>query len=146
MILIVNFNLVENALLEKVSTELGFAERCQYIHETVTTPKELSAQFERPNNALPRVIIINLDSVEADWKPLLKNLKADPVWRYVPILGFGFLEDAATVEEFYQFGGASCIRKPHGYEGLSEITKTAMGYWLDVSFLPSDFITDIDDP
>lgn len=143
MILVVNFNLVENALLEKVSTDLGFAERCQYVQEMVTTPQELAQQFERTDNALPRVIIINLDSAEADWKTLLKNLKEDQVWRFVPVLGFGFLENTDAVEEFYQFGGSSCIQKPHGYEGLSEITKTALGYWLDVSFLPCDFMTDV---
>ena len=143
MILVVNFNLVENALLEKVSTELGFAERCQYIQEMVITPEELGQQFEREGKALPRVIIINLDSAEADWKTLLKNLKQDEVWRFIPVLGFGFLEDTAAVEEFYQLGGASCIHKPHGYEGLSDITKAAMSYWLDVSFLPCDFMTDV---
>ena len=141
MILIVNFNMVENALLEKVSTELGFAERCQYIQEIVTTPQELGEQFERTDDALPRVIIINLDSFEADWKTLLKNLKEDKIWRFVPVLGFGSLENPEAIEEFYQFGGASCIRKPHGYEGLSEITKAAMSYWLDVTFLPCDFMT-----
>ncbi len=143
MILIVNFNIVENALLEKVSEELGFAERCQYIQEPMTTPQDLSEQYQRPNGALPRVIILNLDSADADWKTLLTNLKADEVWRFVPVLGFGFLEPSDVVRTFYQLGGASCIRKPHGYDGLSEITKTAMGYWLDVSFLPCDFMTDI---
>ena len=143
MILVVNFNLVENALLEKVSTELGFAERCQYIQESVTTPKALRCEFERPGNELPRVVIINLDSFQADWKTLLTNMKADKVWRFVPVLGFGFLEDSDVVKTFYQLGGASCIRKPHGYEGLSEITKTALSYWLDVSFLPCDFMTDV---
>ena len=141
MILVVNFNVVENAMLEKVSTELGFAERCQYIQGIVTTPMELSELFERTDDSLPRVIIINLDSYDADWKALLKNLKEDEIWRFIPVLGFSFLEDPSIVEDFYQLGGASCIRKPHGHDGLTEITKTAMGYWLDVSFLPCDFMS-----
>jgi len=143
MILVVNFNLVENALLEKVSTELGFSERCQYIQEPVTNPKALGDAFDRTGNELPRVIIINLDSFEADWKALLKTLKEDKIWRFIPVLGFGFLEETNIVEDFYQLGGASCIRKPHGYEGLSDITKAAMSYWIDVSFLPCDFMTDV---
>ena len=143
MILIVNFNLVENALLEKVSFDLGFSERCQYVQEMVTTPQALAEQFERTDDSLPRVIIINLDSVEADWKTLLTNIKANEIWRFVPVLGFGFLEDTNTVEDFYELGGASCIRKPHGYDGLAEITKRALVYWLDVSFLPCDFMTDV---
>jgi len=143
MILIVNFSLVENALLEKVSGELGVGERCQYIQNAITTPQALGKAFKRQGNELPRVIIINLDSYEADWKTLLANLKENDIWRFVPVLGFGFLDDETDVQAFYELGGASCIRKPHGYEGLTEITKAAMNYWLDVSFVPCDFMTDV---
>jgi len=93
MILIVNFSLVENALLEKVSGELGVGERCQYIQNAITTPQALGKAFKRQGNELPRVIIINLDSYEADWKMLLTNLKENDIWRFVPVLGFGFLDD-----------------------------------------------------
>jgi len=58
MILVVNFNLVENALLEKVSTELGFSERCQYIQEPVTNPKALGDAFDRTGNELPRWVLV----------------------------------------------------------------------------------------
>jgi len=143
MILVVNFNLVENAMLEKVSGELGIAQRCCYLQTPVTTPQELGDEFDSPQNALPRVVIMNLDSYEADWKALLGNMKADPVWRFVPALGFGFLENTDDVRKFYELGGASCIRKPHGYEGLKQITKTAIGYWLDVSYMPCDFMNDV---
>jgi len=106
MILVVNFNMIENSLLDKVATELGIGDRCKYLDEAISSTGQLIS------------------------------------WKLIPILGLGFCDDEETIDKFYAVGGASFIRKPDGYEGLKKITGTAIQYWLDVSFMPSDFLTD----
>jgi hypothetical protein len=142
MILVVNFNLVENSMLQKVAEELGIGDRCRYLDTPISSRDELVGALDDPTGALPRVVIVNLDSRETEWSTLVKALKSHDVWKLVPIMGFGFLEDPDTVEQFYLLGGASCIQKPDGYEGLKAITDAAIQYWLDVSYMPSDFLTD----
>lgn len=142
MILVVNFNEIENSMLDRVASELGIGDRCRYLETPISSRDELVTALADPAGALPRVVIVNLDSREAEWSTLVKALKNHNVWKLVPIMGFGFLEDPATVEQFYLLGGASCIRKPDGYEGLKTITNAAIQYWLDVSYMPSDFLTD----
>ncbi len=140
MILVVNFNFIENSMLEKVATDVGIADRCRYLDGEISSTRELISVLDDTKGVLPRVVIVNLDSADADWKSLVTDLKADKIWRFVPILGFSFLDDPATMDMFYALGGTSCIKKPHGYDGLKAITESAIGYWLDVSFLPCDFI------
>ncbi len=143
MILIANFNMIENSLLAKVAEELGIDDRCKYLETPVTNRDELVAALNDPSGKLPRALIVNLDSDDADWSELVSALKSHKIWKLVPIMGFGFLEDIETVKKFYALGGASCIRKPDGFDGLKKITETAIRYWLDVSFMPSDYVTDI---
>lgn len=140
MIVVANFSFLENSLLQKVAEEVGIENRCFYVEGEVETDDEMIAACKSFAPALPKTVIINLDSDESVWLGLLTSLKANDIWRFVPVMGFGFLEDTSTVIKFYGAGGASCIRKPHGYEGLKEVTQTTMRYWLDVSFLPSDFL------
>jgi len=143
MILVVNFNEIENSLLDKVATELGIGDRCNYIEDPVCSTAELVAALNDPKGELPRVVIVNLDSFDAEWTTLVKALKSHEVWKLIPIMGFGFCDDGETIDEFYALGGASFIRKPDGYEGLKKITDSAIRYWLDVSFMPCDFLTDV---
>lgn len=144
MIIVANFSELENSLLRKVSSDLDIAERCIYIEDDVCTADEFIAAFHAVSSStqLPRVIIINLDSQEADWEALLRDLKRHDIWRFIPVMGLGFLENKDAVLKFYAAGGASCIEKPHGYDGLLKVTQAAMQYWLDVSFMPCDFMTD----
>lgn len=142
MILIVNFNFIETSLMKKVADEVGIGNRCFYPETNVLSRDDIVAAINDPRGTLPRVVIVNLDSEDADWSVLVTALKSHNIWKMIPIMGFGFLDDPTITEKFYALGGASCIRKPDGYEGLKQITTTAIQYWLDVSFMPSDFLED----
>lgn len=143
MILVVSFNELENSLFEKVVSDLGISHICRYInHQSISDVNKLVTALDDPTGALPRVIVLNLDCQNADWKALLTDLKKDAVWRFVPVLGFGFLDDPEVVNSFYSLGGTSCVQKPHGYDDLTSITEATLRYWFDFSYLPCDVLTD----
>ena len=139
MIVIAGFSELETSLFLKVASDLSVEESVRIVvAEHADEPQAFFAEMDVFSPKLPKVVIMNLDNF--GWRDLLHALKHDEIWHYIPVMAFGFLESLDDIKEFYARGGTSCIRKPHGYEGLVTITRTAMQYWIDVSFLPNQFI------
>ncbi len=142
MIVLISFTELETFLFDKAATEVGVAQHVRYINDA--SPDDVSvfhAQLQHARKAYPKVLILNLDNAENDWRPILTTLKENEHWKKIPVLGFSFSDSADIVEEFYAMRGASLIRKPNSYEQLVNITKTAMQYWMTVTTLPNEYLT-----
>jgi len=137
------FSDLEKSLFSKVATDLEIIRTCRFVErEKARNGAAFIATCRSFNLGLPKIIILNLDQPSRFWEQLTDDLKAHPTWRYIPIMGFGEFEDNDDILRFYSRGGGSCIRKPRGYESLSDVTKKSMEYWLNVSALPCDYLDD----
>ncbi len=142
MIVLISFSELETALFKKAAIEVEISDHVRYFDDA--TPDDISvfhAQLSHAKKAYPKVLVMNLDDQDKDWRAILGTLKSTDGWKNIPVLGFSFSKSEALVEEFYALRGASLISKPDTYAQLIDITKTAMRYWMNVATLPNEYLT-----
>jgi DNA-binding NarL/FixJ family response regulator len=141
MIVLISFSELESSLFRKASEEVGIADHVRYIdNATADNIDVLHAQLVHAKKAYPKVMVINLDDKENDWRDILGALKSTEGWKNIPILGMSFSNSAELIEEFYAMRGASLIQKPDSYSELIDITQKALSYWMNVATLPNEVL------
>jgi CheY-like chemotaxis protein len=84
----------------------------------------------------PKLILLDLNMPRKDGRQVLKEIKADPLLRAIPIVVLttsSAEEDVATV---YASGAASYIQKPVTFEGLVRVVQALGNYWFQIVHLP----------
>ena len=142
MIVLISFSELEKSLFGKVADTLGIGDHVRYIAEaTANDIGTFHRKMEFTKKAYPKVLVLNLDGQNNDWRNVLRELKERESWKKIPVLGISTLHDPAVIEEFYAMRGASLIRKPSSYDELFKVSRTAQKYWLNVATLPNDYLT-----
>ena len=90
------------------------------------------------NEPLPGLILLDLNMPKKDGREALKEIKADPNLRRIPIVILTTSKAEEDILRTYNVGANSFITKPVTFEGLVEVVKTLAQYWFDIVELPSD--------
>lgn len=85
----------------------------------------------------PCIILLDMDMPVMEGKETLKKLKADLTLRKLPVIMLTGSEQPQDIEESYDYGAASYIRKPMTFDGFMKIINAFQNYWLDIVELPS---------
>lgn len=87
-------------------------------------------------NPRPGVILLDLNMPKKDGREALREIKADPDLREIPIVVFTTSKAEEDIYRSYQLGVNSFITKPVTFEKLIEVM-TALGkYWFEIVELP----------
>lgn len=93
--------------------------------------------FEHLQNApLPGLILLDLKMPKKDGMQALKEIKADPHLRRIPIVILTTSETEADVYESYDIGASSYIIKSISLSNLVETVEEIGKYWLEIVELP----------
>jgi len=90
-----------------------------------------SQTFPRPN-----IILLDLNMPKKDGREALKEIKADPNFRSIPIIVLTTSQAEEDILRSYDLGVNSFITKPVTFDLLVNIMKTFSQYWFEIVELP----------
>lgn len=88
------------------------------------------------NQPLPGLILLDLNMPKKDGREALKEIKADPNLRQIPIVVLTTSKAEEDIIRTYDLGVNSFVTKPVTFEGLVEVMKTITKYWFSIVELP----------
>jgi CheY-like chemotaxis protein len=84
----------------------------------------------------PGLILLDLNMPKKDGRQALKEIKADPTLRSIPIVVLTTSKAEEDILRSYDLGVNSFIIKPVTFGGLVDIMKTLTKYWFEIVELP----------
>src|SRR5882762_3927820 len=87
--------------------------------------------------ARPGLILLDLNMPRKDGREALKEIKADPELRRIPIVVLTTSKAEEDIFRTYGLGVNSFITKPVKFEGLVELMKALSHYWVEFVELPT---------
>lgn len=88
------------------------------------------------DDPLPGLILLDLNMPRKDGREALKEIKADPRLRRIPIVVLTTSKAEEDILRTYDLGVNSYITKPVTFESLVEIIKVLGRYWFEIVELP----------
>jgi CheY-like chemotaxis protein len=85
----------------------------------------------------PGVILLDLNMPRKDGREALREIKADPRLRQIPVVVLTTSKAEEDIFRTYDLGANSYITKPVTFEGLVGVMKTLGQYWFDIVALPA---------
>jgi CheY-like chemotaxis protein len=127
-----------------VKDALGETTVAQHL-DTVEDGEEMMAYLKRegkyanlPAHELPCLILLDLNMPKKDGREALKELKASPKLRRIPVVILTTSNATEDIQKTYDLGANSFIIKPRNFETLVQSLQTLVKYWFDTVQLPAN--------
>jgi CheY-like chemotaxis protein len=85
----------------------------------------------------PGLILLDLNMPKKDGREALREIKADPDLRRIPVVIMTTSKAEEDIYRSYDLGANSFITKPVTFERLVELMRTLGQYWIEFVELPS---------
>jgi two-component system, response regulator len=86
----------------------------------------------------PGLILLDLNMPKMDGREALREIKADPVLRQIPVIVMTTSKADEDIMRSYDSGASSFIAKPMSFEGLVELMRGLGRYWFEIVELPKN--------
>jgi CheY-like chemotaxis protein len=86
----------------------------------------------------PGIILLDLNMPKKDGREALKEIKADPELREIPVVVFTTSKAEEDIYRSYKLGVNSFITKPITFDSLIEVMQTLGKYWFEIVSLPAE--------
>lgn len=127
--------LTKEAMSEsRVLNDLRFVEDGEELMEYLTRQGKYSDPEASPR---PSVILLDLNMPKKDGREALKEIKADPNLRRIPIVIMTTSQSEEDILRSYDLGASSYITKPVTFDGLIDLMKALGQYWVEFVELPN---------
>ncbi len=93
-------------------------------------------KYSEANSPRPGLILLDLNMPRKDGREALKEIKADPDLRSIPIVILTTSSQEEDILRSYNMGANSYITKPVTFEGLVEVMRYLGKYWFEIVELP----------
>src|SRR5881394_1901821 len=98
-------------------------------------------KFDQPHQApRPGIILLDLNMPRKDGREALREIKADPDLRRIPVIVLTTSKAEEDIYRTYDLGANSFITKPVTFEGLVSVMRDIGRYWIEIVELPPDRI------
>lgn len=118
----------------RLTNDIYFVEDGQELMDFLKRRGRYAAPAESPR---PGLILLDLNMPRKDGRETLKEIKADPALRQIPVVVLTTSKAEDDICRTYELGVNSFITKPVTFEGLVEIMKTLSMYWFEIVKLPA---------
>jgi len=96
-------------------------------------------RYSEPDAApSPGLILLDLNMPRKDGREALREIKADPDLRRIPIIVLTTSKAEEDIYRTYDLGANSFITKPVSFEGLVAVMRDIGRYWIEIVELPPD--------
>jgi CheY-like chemotaxis protein len=92
--------------------------------------------IDLPEAPLPALILLDLNMPRKDGREALKEIKANPDLRRIPIVVLTTSKAEEDILRTYDLGVNSYVTKPVTFESLVETIKVLGKYWFEIVELP----------
>lgn len=96
---------------------------------------QYAGRLEHPE---PGLILLDLNMPKKDGREALREIKADPSLRHIPIVVLTTSKAEEDIFRSYDIGANSYISKPVLFETLVEIVRGLGHYWFELVELPEE--------
>jgi len=126
--------LVKEAMEEsRVANHLAFVEDGEELMDYLHNRGKYSDTQQYPS---PGLILLDLNMPRKDGREAMKEIKADPVLRVIPIVVLTTSKAEEDILRTYDLGVNSFITKPVTFSALVDIMQTLGKYWFQIVELP----------
>jgi CheY-like chemotaxis protein len=96
-------------------------------------------RFSDPESApSPGLILLDLNMPRKDGREALREIKADPDLRRIPIVVLTTSKAEEDIYRTYDLGANSFITKPVSFDGLVSVMRDIGRYWIEIVELPPE--------
>ncbi|MEW6467639.1 MAG: response regulator [Bacteroidota bacterium] len=121
--------LYESRLKNNIQTVENGEELMDYLHNR-------GKYTDRARFPMPGIILLDLNMPRKDGRDALKEIKADPRLRSIPIIILTTSKAEEDILRTHNLGVNSYIAKPVSFEAMVEVMKTLNRYWFEIVELP----------
>jgi len=127
--------LTQQALEEsRVLNDLYFVEDGEQLLDFLARRGQYADAAQAPR---PGLILLDLNMPRKDGREALREIKADPDLRRIPVVVMTTSQAEEDVYRSYDLGANSFITKPVTFDRLVELMRTLGKYWIEFVELPS---------
>lgn len=127
--------LARDALAEsQISSELRFVENGEELLDYLLHRGKFEQMQEAPR---PGLILLDLNMPRKDGREALREIRADPELRRIPVVVLTTSKADTDVGAIYELGANSFISKPFQFEALVSVMKAIGQYWFQTVELPA---------
>ncbi len=87
---------------------------------------------ELTSSPLPGLILLDLNMPRKDGRTALKEIKADPSLKRIPVVVLTTSKAEEDIFRSYDLGVSGFVVKPVTFEGLVRVMKTLVEYWFEI--------------
>ena len=126
--------LAKDALTEcRLANDLHFVENGEELLEYLKRRGKYASLADAPR---PGLILLDLNMPKKDGREALKEIKADPELRRIPVVVLTTSKADTDIGRIYELGANSFIAKPVSFDSLVEVMKILGRYWFEIVELP----------
>jgi len=126
--------LTADALAEsRVVNDLRFVEDGEELLDYLYRRGKFSGPHAAP---LPGLILLDLNMPKKDGREALREIKADPELRRIPVIVLTTSKAEEDIYRTYDLGANSFISKPVQFASLVDVMKQIKRYWIEIVELP----------
>ncbi len=126
--------LAKDALTEcRLANDLHFVENGEELLEYLKRRGKYASLADAPR---PGLILLDLNMPKKDGREALKEIKADPELRRIPVVVLTTSKADTDIGRIYELGANSFISKPVSFDSLVEVMKILGRYWFEIVELP----------
>lgn len=129
----------DRLLVKDALTECGLAENLRFVEDGEDLMDYLlgRGQHSAPDAApRPGLILLDLNMPRKDGREVLREIRAHPDLRQIPVIAFTTSKAETDVSALYDLGANSFICKPVAFDSLVNVMKTLSRYWFGIVELP----------
>jgi CheY-like chemotaxis protein len=121
--------LAESRLSNEISCVTDGEDLMDYLHR--------SGKYAPPASApRPGLILLDLNMPKKDGREALREIKADPDLRQIPVVVMTTSKSEEDIFHSYDSGASSFVTKPVTFAGLVDVMKGLGRYWFEIIDLP----------
>ena len=88
------------------------------------------------SNPRPGLILLDLNMPRKNGKEVLREIKADPLLREIPVIVLTTSSSPDDISRCYQHGANAYVTKPGSYAALLDMVRNFSAFWLQTARLP----------
>jgi CheY-like chemotaxis protein len=129
----------DRLLAQEALEEARLANDLHFVHngEALMDYLYRRGDYRGPDSApRPGLILLDLNMPRKDGRQALKEIKADPALRRIPVVILTTSKAAEDVLRSYDLGASAYITKPVTFASLVEVMKVLGKFWFEIVKLP----------